>query len=156
MLVSKGIKYPKSFKNKILILEFEAAMNMASFWINGQKVYTHYGGYLPAVFDATVYLKTGLNTLSVKLDNRDSDITGPKPLQRLDFNTYGGLYRNNWLIVQNKVQISHANLENKTASGGLFIKTESLGKDTAAVSIQTHIKNTQKLKISFNQTHHTI
>ena len=67
-------------------------MNMASFWINDQKVYTHYGGYLPAVFDATAYLKTGLNTLSVKLDNRDSDITGPKPLKRLDFNTYGGLY----------------------------------------------------------------
>lgn len=140
----KELNIPKSYTNKTLILEFEAAMNMASFWINDQKIYTHYGGYLPAVFDVTAYLKTGLNTLSVKLDNRDSDITGPKPLKRLDFNTYGGLYRNNWLIVKDKVHISHANLENKTASGGLFIKTESLTKDAAAISIQTHIKNTHK------------
>lgn len=149
----KTLEIPKSYKNKTLILEFEAAMNVATFWINGQEVFTHNGGYLPAVFDASPYLKLGTNILQVMLNNTDNAITGPKPLKRLDFNTYGGLYRNNWLIVKDNIHITHANLENIPASGGVFLKTESITEDAAKVSIQTHIKNKYKTSKSVNLNH---
>ncbi len=139
--------YRKSFsidgfsKDKIYILEFEAAMNEATIWINNTAVRKTEGGYLPIVIDITPYITDKDNIIVVRLDNQDNEITGPKPLAILDFNMYGGLYRNAWLTVKNKTHITDPILADRTASGGLFVTTPTVGEELSVVNIQAHIAN---------------
>ncbi|MFR9591923.1 MAG: glycoside hydrolase family 2 TIM barrel-domain containing protein [Rikenellaceae bacterium] len=139
--------YRKSFDienystDKIYLFEFEGAMNKVIIWINGAEVKRAQGGYLPIVFDATPYLKAEGNVMVVTLDNSDNPVTGPKPLKILDFNMYGGIYRNVWLIEKNKTHITNSILADRTASGGLFVSFPKVAKDKSVVKIQTHVAN---------------
>ena len=138
--------YRKSFEvkydgSKSTYLTLEGAMNISDVWINGTHLTKHYGGFLPVVIDLTDHLVDGLNVIAVQLDNRDSDITGPKPLEILDFNTYGGLYRNARLEVKDKLHITDAVYEQRVASGGIFVTTNSIAAGQAEVGIKTHITN---------------
>lgn len=138
----KNFEVPATYDDKKLIIEFEAAMNHSKIWINGIEVSLHQGGYLPVVIDATKYIKTGeVNSIAVRLNNTDNPITGPKPLKILDFNMYGGLYRNAWLTAKNKVYISHPVLANKVAGGGIFITYPKVSEQESVVQIKTHIVN---------------
>ncbi len=139
--------YRKSFNienysaDKIYLFEFEGAMNKTTIWINGAEVKQAQGGYLPIVFDATPYLKAEGNVMAVRLDNTDNPVTGPKPLKILDFNMFGGIYRNVWLIEKNKTHITNPILADRTASGGIFVSFPKVAKDKSIVKIQTHVAN---------------
>jgi beta-galactosidase len=98
--------YKKSFEAKLgrgerAILRFEAAMNVADVWVNGQHLGQHLGGYLPFAYDITDQLKAaGANEVTVRINNEDNVITGPKPLKILDYIQYGGIYRSVRLIIK--------------------------------------------------------
>ena len=127
--------------NKVL-LRFEAAMNHAQVWLNGELLGSHLGGYLPFTFDLSdKLLFTKNNELLVKLDNRDNPTIGPKPLKTLDFNTYGGLYRGVNIIVKSPLYISDEILANKAASGGVFVTFPQVSSVGSQVKIQTHVVN---------------
>lgn len=141
----KVINVPKGNADKKLFLELEAAMNYSKIWINGIEVSEHHGGYLPVVVDITKYIQTGVdNVIAIRLDNTDNMVTGPKPLKRLDFNMYGGLYRNAWLTVKEKVYISHPVLANKVAGGGIFITYPKVSEKESEVLVKTHLVNEYK------------
>ena len=129
-------------QDKKILFEFEAAMNVSEYWINGKKVYSHRGGYLPVVFDASDFIVAGdTNLIAVKLDNRDNSDTGPKPLEILDFCMYGGLHRNAWMHVKDKVYISHPVNAEKVAGGGVFITTPTVDEEESTVNVKTHLIN---------------
>ena len=137
-------------RNKKLFLKFEGAMNIAEVWVNGEKLIEHHGGYLPFVIDFTeVALFEKENIIAVRLNNNDNPITGPKPLNVLDFNTYGGIYRNVWLIAKNKLHITDPILTDKSASGGVFVSYPEVSKENAVVNVQTHIKNDSEANVKF-------
>ncbi|QHI39266.1 Beta-galactosidase [Kordia antarctica] len=141
----KRIDIPKSDSDKKIFLEFEAAMNYSKIWINGIEVTEHQGGYLPVVMDISNYVKAGdENIIAVRLDNTDNLVTGPKPLKRLDFNMYGGLYRKANVITKEKIYISHAVLANKVAGGGIFITYPKVSEEESVVNVKTHIINEYK------------
>ncbi|MBD0777530.1 DUF4982 domain-containing protein [Maribacter sp. ANRC-HE7] len=141
----KVFNVPKDHTDKKLFLELEAAMNYSKIWINGIEVSEHNGGYLPVVVDISKYIKTGVdNVIAIRLDNTDNMVTGPKPLKRLDFNMYGGLYRNAWLTTKGKVYISHPVLANKVAGGGIFITYPLVSEKESVVNIKTHVVNEYK------------
>ena len=141
----KVFNVPKGNSDKKLFLELEAAMNYSKIWINGIEVSEHHGGYLPVVVDVTKYMKTGVdNVIAIRLDNTDNMVTGPKPLKRLDFNMYGGLYRNVWLTVKEKVYISHPVLAKKVAGGGIFITYPKVSEKESSVKVKTHLINENK------------
>ena len=135
----KTIPYHSSWAEKKVFLHFEGAMNTAEVWLNGQKVGAHLGGYLPFNIELSSQLQNGDNVVMLRLDNRDNDITGPKPLAVLDFNMYGGIYRNVWLRVENPIHISDAIAAGKVASGGIFVRYPKVSQALAEVSVQTHI-----------------
>ncbi|KMT66993.1 DNA primase [Catenovulum maritimum] len=138
----KSINLPTQWQDKVILVRFEAAMNIADLWLNGEHIGQHVGGYLPFVVDLTEHLNFGqANHLLVKLDNNDSYITGPKPLEFLDFNTYGGLYRDANLLVKNKLHITDEILAAEEASGGIFVTYPMVSKDKARVEIKTHVQN---------------
>ncbi len=140
-------------KGKKIFIEFEAAMQIAEIWINGKHKTNHYGGYLPFTIDITddVFLDKQ-NLLAARLDNRDNPEVPPgKPLKDLDFNMYGGLYRNVKMHILDKLHITDAVHSDKVAGGGIFVKYPVVEKDRAQVWVQTHVMNegdaARKLKV---------
>lgn len=138
----KTITTEDSWKGKHITLKFEAAMNVAEVWLNGEKLTTHVGGYLPFTVNLTEKLQWNApNELMVRLDNRDNPITGPKPLKDLDFNTYGGIYRHVYLQINNDLHITDAVAAGKTASGGIFVSYPQVTAEEATVRVKTHLAN---------------
>jgi beta-galactosidase len=140
--------YQKKFKisnskDKKVFLYFEGVMQEADVWINDQKVSNHKGGYLPFTVDATPFLKPNKeNSIRVKVNNEDNPEFLPgKPLKDLDFNYYGGIYRNVYLVTTNKLYITNAIQANKKASGGIYVNFEKINKNKASGTVQVHLKN---------------
>lgn len=139
--------YQKKFdvahsKNKKIFLYFEGVMQEADVWINDQKVTNHKGGYLPFTVDITPFLKSKGNTIKVKVNNEDNpDFLPGKPLKDLDFNYYGGIYRNVYLITTDKFYITDAVQANKKASGGIYVNFDNSNKSKASGTVQVHLKN---------------
>ncbi len=152
--------YRKSFdienysSQKLYFVEFEAMMNHATVWVNGEQISVSQGGYLPVVLDITPYVVASKNVIAVRLDNRDNEVTGPKPLKILDFNMYGGIYRNAWLSEKNQTHITDPILADRPASGGVFITYPEVSEELSKVKVQTHVANraAQKrtLSLSYN------
>ncbi len=141
---------PKEWQNKTLLVRFEAAMSHAHVFLNDVKIGEHMGGYLPFALDMSDIIKLGEeNTLVVKLNNQDNPDIGPKPLKRLDFNTYGGLYRDVNIIVKNPLHITDEIAANKVASGGIFITTPVVDEKQSSVNVKTHIANTEDSETKF-------
>ena len=129
-------------EGKQLFMKFEGAMNVAEVWINGVKKIRHPGGYLPFVVDFTHDARINdTNQVIVRLDNTDNPVTGPKPLKKLDFNTYGGLYRDVSLIAKNSVFITDPVWANKPGSGGMVVTYVEVTKERALIRVKTHVMN---------------
>jgi len=140
--------YRKTFEipdilGKKVFLYFEGVMHEADVWINGKHKAHHVGGYLPFTVDATDAILPGKpNRVEVKVNNQDNpDIPPGKPLKGLDFNYYGGIYRNVYLITTNKIYITDAVDANKANSGGVLVRFDNAGKENADGMIQIHLMN---------------
>ena len=147
---AKNFTLSDEMYGKKLFFKFEGAMNTAEVWVNNKKLIKHQGGYLPFVIDFTeIALFDKENIIHIKLNNKDNPTTGPKPLKKLDFNTYGGIYRNVWLIAKNSLHITDPIFTNKVASGGVFVSYPKVSKEEATINIKTHVKNENNVKQSF-------
>ncbi|MFZ5941015.1 MAG: glycoside hydrolase family 2 TIM barrel-domain containing protein [Bacteroidota bacterium] len=138
----KAFSFRPEWEGRALFLRFEGAMNVAEVWVNGRMKIRHEGGYLPFVTEISQDLYHDReNILLVRLDNRDNPVTGPKPLHLLDFNTYGGIYRDVKLLVKNRAYITDEQYENMVAGGGLFVTFPKVGKDSSLLAVSTHVRN---------------
>jgi len=138
----KTFMLPEKSGGREFFLRFEGAMNVCDVWVNGEKLISKQGGYLPVVVNFTNVARLNQpNEVLVRLDNRDNPVTGPKPMHLLDFNMYGGLYRDAFLIVKDKLHITDANYTNITAGGGVFVTYPKASKDEAIVEVKTHVAN---------------
>lgn len=140
--------YLKNFKVEDLndrkwFFYFEGVMQMAKVFINDSLVEIHKGGYLPFTVDATPYLKVNsVNRIKVKVSNIDNPKIPPgKPLESLDFNLFGGIYRNVYLIRTNPVYITDAVEAEVVNGGGILIHFDSISSRRATGFVKTHIKN---------------
>ena len=138
----KDLVVEPQWKDNKIFIRFEAAMNHAEVWLNDQKIGEHLGGYLPFTLDISDIISfSGPNIIKVKLSNVDNPIIGPKPLNTLDFNTYGGLYRGVNLLIKNPLHITDEMYANKVASGGIFVTFPKISADESVVNVKTHIAN---------------
>ncbi|NQY37502.1 MAG: DUF4982 domain-containing protein [Alteromonadaceae bacterium] len=138
----KELVLDQKWKDQKIFVRFEGAMNHAEIWLNDQKIGEHLGGYLPFTLDLTDDLNfNGENLLKVKLSNIDNPTIGPKPLATLDFNTYGGLYRDVNLLIKNPLHITDEIHANKVASGGVFVTFSQISTAASIVEVKTHIAN---------------
>lgn len=123
-----------------IFIEFEAANTVADVWVNGIKLATHYGGYLPFTVDVTdnLYYGTTENVIAVKVDNiYNPDVP---PGENGWFN-WGGIYRDVWLHVSDRLHVTDAVYANKVADGGVFVTYPSVSSEQAQVQIKTNVKN---------------
>jgi hypothetical protein len=124
----------ETWKGKKIFVEFEGAMQVADVWFNGRHVLTHYGGYLPFMVDLTGMIQYGKadNVLALRLDNSDyPDVPPGKPQNQLDFTYLGGLYRNVWMYVTDRLHVTDAVYANKAAGGGTFVTYPRVSAESA-------------------------
>lgn len=139
----KAFTVPAEAEGRSVWLKVEGAMNVADVWLDGEKLGRHLGGWTPFGFDLTDRVRPGAeHVLAVRLDNTDNALTGPKPLADLDFNYYGGLYRDVHLVVKDRLHITDPILADKVASGGVFARTLSASPELAEEWVQVHVANT--------------
>lgn len=122
-------------------LHFEGVMHDATIVINGAKVKRHKGGYLPFSIDITDYLVKEENEIRVEVSNtNDPTIPPGKPLEGLDFNFYGGIYRDVWLITKGDVYVTDPFIDN-TKEAGWLIHFDTVTQENAKGILRLKIKN---------------
>ncbi|HQZ94894.1 MAG TPA: glycoside hydrolase family 2 TIM barrel-domain containing protein [Pyrinomonadaceae bacterium] len=121
---------------KRLYLYFEGANQVAEVYVNTNLVGKHIGGYTAFAYDITddiTLMKP--NFISVRVDNSfNADIA---PLSG-DFNMYGGIYRDVWLIAADDL---HFKIDDMAASG-LQISTPELDEKAGKVRVRGTVSNT--------------
>ncbi|MGC2545217.1 MAG: glycoside hydrolase family 2 TIM barrel-domain containing protein, partial [Silvibacterium sp.] len=136
------------WRGRTVHLVFQGAMQVSDVWLNGKRLTTHYGGYLPFTLDISQHAQFGEsqnNVLTVRLDNSDDpDVPPGKPQDQLDFVYFGGLYRSVQLEVLGDLHISDPVLADKPAGGGVFVTFPSVASDVAVVQIQTDVVNASR------------
>ena len=135
----------KDWKGSKLFLHFEAIMGKCKIWVNGDLLTEHFGGYLPVVVDISDHLNWGKdNIIAVCADNSD-DPSFPPGLEQsnLDFTYFGGIYRDCWLIVHNKVFITDPNFENEVGGGGFIAAFDEVNSKKAKVVLKTQLRNSE-------------
>lgn len=120
-------------------LYLEGANQTAEVHLNGKLLKTHLGGYTAFCVDLSEYLNYQNDIISIKVDNSHDDQIPPL---KGDFNFYGGIYRDVYLITTNSIHFDLSNL----ASPGIFIKTPSVSKEKALVEVQADIINENSIK----------
>lgn len=129
----KEIEVPESWKGKRIFVKFEGAGAVANVQVNWNQLGEHKGAYNAFTYELTDYLDYGKkNYLLVTCDNSHRfDVA----TQSGDFNIYGGLYRDAWLIVTDDVAISPLYF----GSDGLLVTQKSLTNNRAEISAEIHL-----------------
>jgi beta-galactosidase len=130
------------FKARRLFLYFEGANQIADVFVNGQNAGRHIGGYTAFAVDITKFTKPGANILAVRVDNSfNEDI----PPLTADFNFYGGIYRDVWLIATDELHFTVTD----HASPGVRITTPDIASGKGTVAIESSVTNDGDTRRSF-------
>ena len=84
-------------KQKRLFLRFDGAAHIATVYVNGSIAGTHACGYTAFTLEITGLVWEGENTIAVQLDTTENPQVPPFGFV-IDYLTYGGLYREAWLV----------------------------------------------------------
>ncbi len=125
-------------------LHFEGVGQEAEVFLNGNSLGKHLGGYTAFQFSLNNYLKPNQNQLLVKVSNA---LNRDLPPIDGDFNMFGGIYRDVFLIRTDKI---HFDMQNK-GSQGVFVETPQVSaqRGTATIRGRVHneFKQTEKLRV---------
>lgn len=141
----KHFTVPADMQGRNVTVYFEAIMGKQDIFVNGKKVESHLGGYLPITVDLTkLGVKAGEECMiAVKADNSDDKTYPPgKKQAALDFCYHGGMYRDVWLIGKSPVAITDANEAGKVAGGGVFLHYDNISEKSADVFVNVEVGNT--------------
>jgi beta-galactosidase len=139
----KTLHISKELKGKDVFLCFEGANQETAVFVNGKKAGEHTGGYTGFSVPLSSFLNfDGDNELLVKVDNSYNASIAPLSA---DFTFYGGLYRNVFLLVTNKVHFGDRNY----GSAGVYITTPLVSNEKAVVTVKSIVYGSvaRKLKV---------
>ena len=126
----KHFNLDETWRGKRIFLEFEGVNSVSEFWLNGKSLGLHKGGYTGFEFEITrlAQFDAAENILTVKVDNLYHD-TVP-PTVKSDYNFYGGIYRDVWLRVIDRVSIDRVQWD-----------TPSVSDEKATLRIRASVSN---------------
>jgi len=128
----KDIFIPKEYRDQNIFIKFEGVMTYAKVFLNGEYLGEHKGGYtgFEILLNSAIKFEAN-NTLSVVVDSTErADI--PPFGDKIDYLTYGGIYREVELKVVDKVYIEN-----------IFAKPTDVLKDKKRVDVDIAIANSE-------------
>jgi beta-galactosidase len=125
----KTIDVPATWRGKRLNLEFDGVFQDAEIYVNGQAAGRHRGGYTGFSIDITPHVRTGANTLAVRVNNLWDARLSPRAGEHV---FSGGIYRDVRLVITEPVRVSWY---------GTFVRTPLVSKQRATLAIETEIAN---------------
>lgn len=145
----KSFRAGEEFKGKHVELNFGATFYKARIWLNGRLVGEHEGGYTAYHLDLTPYLKAE-NHLAVSIDNvpRADSIPGKalkgSPTSHIyDWWPFGGIVRDTWLTVSDRVVGRFQHIDSTVADGAASIDDrihlENLKTDAAPTEVEVAV-----------------
>ncbi|WP_372950786.1 glycoside hydrolase family 2 TIM barrel-domain containing protein [Mariniphaga sp.] len=141
----------KSWNDKEILLRFEGIKSAAYIWVNGKRVGYNQGGFEPAEFNITPFVKKGENDLAVQV-LRFSD---GSYLENQDMWRLSGIYRDVKLVAYPKTFIHDfyvvTDLDRNYGDATLIVETvvRNAEKDTSACTLEFDVfdaKNESILK----------
>ncbi|SDK79958.1 beta-galactosidase [Salinimicrobium catena] len=134
-IYEKTLFAPEEWNEKRMFLKFEGSNQVTTVFVNDQQIGEHRGGYTGFVFDISEALIPGKeNKIRIEVDNSHNlDI----PPLDADFNFYGGIYRDLWLVTTPKVHFEMAN----EAAGNILIKTPEVSEESGNLEVEAKVVN---------------
>jgi len=122
----RHLQIPAKWQGRCVRLTFEGAAHDSTVFLNGKKIGEHHCGYTAFTIDLTQYLSYGAdNVLTVRLNSRE-DLNVPPFGFVIDYMTYGGIYREAYLEVSEKIHLED-----------VFLRTEG---DQEAPKLHTQLE----------------
>jgi beta-galactosidase len=143
---------PRDWGSKEVMLRFEGIKSASYIWVNGKRVGYNQGGFEPAEFNVTPFIKTGENDLSVQVI-RFSD---GSYLENQDMWRLSGIYRDVKLYAQPKTFIHDfyvttdldENYEDAALAVDLDIQNNA--NENSAFSIEVDVLDENRMSILNN------
>lgn len=128
MWYRRSVDVPSGWKNKQVIIHFDAVAYHTTLFVNGHKAGTHAGSYDAFSFDITQYLTSGKNTLVVAVqDLNDGRVPSGKNGPRGDYTFCSGIWRTVWLEPVSKIHIENIRLLPDLANSRLKVLVNTTG-----------------------------
>ena len=100
---ARSFELPEEFYSRDLLLNFGAVDYASTIWVNGQEVGHNRGGHVPFQFDISPYVKSGVNRLTLRVEDRQ-DPQQPRGKQShtglseaIDYFCTTGIWQTVWL-----------------------------------------------------------
>lgn len=147
MWYRKHFVLPKEVKGQKVFVEFEGARQAAEVWVNGVRLGLHENGVMAFGYDLTPYVKPGKNVIAVRVDNSWNYVekatgTGYQWNHKSFNANYGGLPKNVWLHVTNKLYQTlplYSNL--KTTGVYVYASDMQIKARTAIINAESEVRN---------------
>ncbi|MBN1309640.1 MAG: DUF4982 domain-containing protein [Chitinispirillaceae bacterium] len=137
----KHFTLSEDYQGRKIFIEFEGAMQQSRVWVNGESMGTYEGGYMGFVYDITDQVSlSGENVIAVRIDTRSNSNWAPGRVD-VDFRYYGGLYRDAWLHITDKLHVTHELFADTKAGGGVFVTYPAVSTSEATVNVKTQVIN---------------
>ena len=112
-----------------IVLEFEAAFQVAQVYVNGKLLGEHKGGFTGFYFDITDAVHAGDNVIAVRVNNKWDPQIAPRGA---DWLFLGGIHRDVYLVITNPLHVTWY---------GTFVTTPQVSASQAKVNVKTEIVN---------------
>jgi beta-galactosidase len=140
-----------SWANRKVFVEFEGVRQIAEVYLNGELLGVAKSGFTPFGFDLTPHLRFGKdNVLAVMTDNRfvshgkiwqRANITEGLPWNDPHWHpAHGGIYRNVYLHVTDKVHVTLP-LYSNLGTEGTYVFANNVAGESADVSVEAEVQN---------------
>jgi hypothetical protein len=134
MWYRRSFTLPSGWKNKQVVIHFEAVAHHATLFVNGHKAGRHAGSYDDFSLDITSFLVNGENTLVVAVqDLNDGRVPSGKSGPRGDYTYCSGIWQTVWLEPVNKNHIEHIRLLPDLVNSRLQVLVSSAGSGKVTV-----------------------
>ena len=154
----RTFEVPENWDGRQLFLHFEGVKSASYVWVNGEEVGYNQGGFEPAEYDVTRYVKKGKNTIAVKvLRYSDGSFLENQDMWRLS-----GIYRNVYLFAAPQIHMSDyywfTDFDEKYENAGFYLEVDlvNFSQKTEQASIRINLLDEDQKPILTKLTKQTV
>ena len=129
---STSFTVPSNWKGKRLILNFDAVDWKAEVFVNDIKVGSHTGGYTRFSLDVTPYVKSGANSLVVRVEDASDNDFQPRGKQVKEprgiwYTSVSGIWQSVWIEPVAPAHITDYNVVSSVADKAINVTVDAAG-----------------------------